>query len=1055
VDFSFLIIPLVLNGISMIKKIWIFLFLSLFVFVVPSHALEYQGKTITAQDIKNLPPGTVQNLPPATMEKVKKALSSEQQNPSVSKTTQKNDQGVQEAGQKVSPADKPEDTANKLTDDALTLEQIPDAEEKTADTETDEKEKGAKNNSLGAQASGSIIEQQYRKGYSSALSANLNQFGYDIFSSARIQPSSLALPDPGYLLGPGDQLLIRLWGSNVDAEYTSIVGRDGTINVPKIGIVPLSGVKYGDVESIILKEAKKYIQGINLSITLIKLRSLEVYVVGAVNNPGLHIVPSFSTVFDGLLAAGGVKKTGTLRQIKLKRQKKQIRVLDVYDFLLKGNRDADETLQNRDVIFVPGIGRTAAVAGAVNNEGIFELKNEKNIPDLVKMAGGLLPQAFGSRIYLRRFENNQSFIINDINSASIAEWEKIHIQNGDLVELTFSSSLLPNVVKLEGHVWSPDVFNFQKGMKLSHILTSPELLMPDAVTDFALLYRYDAKTTRTTPHQFPLSKVFTGYYDAELFPFDKIEILSRTAIGIKEDFNITGAVWKPGQYEYKKGLKLKDALAMAGGLKAEARTDRLGIKRRVKTSTKFETKYIKLDLKKNLNFLLKPEDRIFIPKFIDYFVSLEGHVRYPETMRYYSGIKLSDLLISKDLAKPEDILKPNVMMDFGLIHRYDAKTTRTTAIRFSLADAFNRKYDTILQPFDRIQVLSRKDIGIFETLIITGSVWKEGPYEFQPGLRLKDALALAGGLKFGARSEKIEIARQLIKGDWVETQYILLDYNKDADFRLKAYDAILIPTIKDASLVKQVTITGEVAYPGTYTIRQGEKVSDLIARAGGFSEYAYFYGAKYTSEKAQEIQQKSIDQMIERLKLSIMQTTSEKAQIAVSGEDVKAAEVTEDATKNLLDQLSTIKAEGRISIKLADLISFKESLYDFRLKDKDTIDIPSKPSFVSVVGSVYSPGSFLYEPNQSLKFYLSKSGGTAKTADENYMYVLKANGEIISMSQNNGFFSKFTNMVLMPGDTIVVPEDLERIGYLKLISDISDIVFKIATTAGVAIALSL
>ncbi len=1022
----------------MIKKIWIFLLVSLFVFVVPSLALEVQGKTITAQDIKNLPPGTIQSLPPGTMEKVNQALSSEQ-----------NTLPAKDVLQKETATAKTEDTTNKLTNESEAKENEPDK------NKPDEIDADIKKLSQKAPGRVSIIEQQYRQGYASALSSNLKQFGYDFFTSVKMQQSSLAVPAPAYTLGTGDQLLIRLWGSNVDAEYAAIVDREGRVNVPKIGMIHLAGVKYGDVESIILKEAEKYIQGINLSVSLTKLRSLEVYVVGAVNNPGLHIVPSFSTILDGLQMAGGVKKSGTLRQIKLNRAKKLIKVLDVYDLLLKGNRGADEILQNKDVIFVPGIGKTAAVAGAVNNEGIFELAREKNVQDLVQMAGGLLPQAFGSRIYLRRFENNQSFMINDINTVSINEWKTIKIQNGDLVELTFSSSLLPNVVKLEGHVWSPDVFKFKKGMKLSNILTSPTLLMPDSITDFALIYRYDAKTTRVTPMRFPLSKVFTGEYDAQLYPFDKIQILSRANAGISENFSITGAVWKPGKYEYRNGLKLKDALALSGGLMPEARTDKIEIARKIKTATKFETEYIKLDITRDSDFILKPDDKILIPKLEDYFVSLEGHVWFPEKMQYHSGMKLSDVLISKDLPKPEDIFKPNVLMEFGLIYRYDSKTTRTTAIRFPLAAVFNGTHDALLQPFDKIQVLSRKDLGIEEKFSITGSVWKPGEFEFQPGLRLKDALALAGGMKFGARTNKVEIARQQIKGDWMQTEYIVLDTDKDGDFILKPHDSVLIPGIKNASLVEKVTITGEVAYPGTYTIRQGEKVSDLIQRAGGFSEYAYFYGAKYTSQKARIIQQKSIDQMIEKLKLSIMQTTSGKAQTALDAEDVKAAELTGVATQSLLDQLTSIKAEGRISIKLADLISFKGSLYDFSLKHEDTIDIPSKPSFISVVGSVYSPGSFLYQPNQSLKFYLSKSGGIAKTADEDYMYVLKANGEIMSMSQNDGFFSKFVNTTLMPGDTIVVPENLERIGYLKLISNISDIVFKIATTAGVAVALSL
>jgi len=828
------------------KKMMIFIVLWCFIFIPPFFVSENFGGNITAQTLEDLPPGILEKLSPGEIEQLKQSLS-----------TQKK-RGI-----------KPDNINALIPLYKAEKGKEPGKEEGKEPAKTEAYKVSREDPDL------SVIEQQYQNSYATTLSSKLVQFGYDIFSTTKLKISSLAVPGADYLIGPGDQLLIRVWGGGFDADYSAIVDKEGCISIPRIGVIPLAGVKFGDVEAIIKKEALKYIQGINLSAVLTSLRSLEVYIVGAVDSPGLHIVPSFSTIFDGLIAADGVKKTGTLRNIKLYRNDKVKKVFDLYDLLLKGDRNSDSMLQNRDVIFVPGIGHTAAVAGALNNEAIFEIKNQTSVKDLVAMAGGMLPQAMDSRIDLRRFDKNKEFIVCDLKSESIDQWNKIFVQNGDLIEFGVSKTLLHNIVKISGHVWDPDVFQFKQGMKLSAVLTSPKILKPDALTEFALILRYDKLTTQTTP------------------------------------------------------------------------------------------------------------------------------------------------------------------------------------IRFPLAEVFNGTHDDLLQPFDTIQVLSRKDFGIDQKFSITGSVWKQGEFEFQPGLRIKDALALAGGLTFGARTQKVEIARQYIKGDWMQTEYIVLDLDKDGDFILQPYDSILIPRIKNASLVEKVTITGEVAYPGTYTIRQGEKVSDLIQRAGGFSEYAYFYGAKYTSQKARLIQQKSIDQMIEKLKLSIMQTSSEMAQTSLSDEDVKAAQVTGEATKGLLDQLTSIKAEGRIAIKMADLTSFKNSLYDFKLKHEDTIDIPSKPSFVSVVGSVYSPGSFLYEPNQNLDFYLSKSGGISKTADEDYMYVLKANGEILSMSQNNKFFSKFTDTVLMPGDTIVVPENLERIGYLKLISDIADIVFKIATTAGVALAISM
>ena len=840
------------------KKTMIFIVLWCFVFAPAFFGFEIFSGNIAAQTLEeDLPPGILEKLTLGEIEQLKESLSSQEKDgEKIEDTNPLNPFSKTEEGKEFWKRDKELGKDDKeLGKDDKELDQF------GRELSLEEQEEQM------AQKDLSIIEQQYQNSYSSTLSSDLLQFGYDIFRSARLKTSSLAVPGADYIIGNGDQLLIRLWGSGVDAEYSAGIDKEGNISIPQIGVIKLSGAKFGHVESIIKKEAQKYMQGINISVVLAGLRNLEVYIVGAVENPGLHIVPSFSTILDGLIAAEGVKKTGTLRKIKLYRNDKVKKIFDIYDLLLKGNRNSDKMLQNRDVIFVPGIGHTAAMAGALNNEAIFEIKEQTSVKDMVAMAGGMLPQAMDSRIDLRRFDKNKEFIVIDLNNKSIDQWNKIFVQNGDLIEFGFSESLLHKRVKIMGHVWDTNVFQFKPGMKLSDVLTSPEIIKPDAVTKFAMLHRYDKATTLTTPVRFPLSKVFTGEYDASL------------------------------------------------------------------------------------------------------------------------------------------------------------------------------------QPFDTIVILSRAEIGIEENIFLSGAVWNEGEYKYQPGIKLKDALAQAGGMKFGARTEKIEIARQYIKGDWVQTKYILLNYEKDAEFILKPYDSILVPMINKATLIEKVTITGEVAYPGTYSIRQGEKVSALIQRAGGFSEYAYFYGAKYTSLKAQEIQQKSIDKMIEKLKLSMLQVSTE--------EKIGTETMAEEASKSFFDQLASIKAEGRISIRLADLISFKDSSYDFKLKDGDTIDIPSKPSFVSVVGSVYSPGSFLYEPNQKLKFYLSKSGGIAKTADEDYIYLLKANGEIRSKSQGDRFFSKFDNTVLMPGDTIVVPENLEQVGYLKVISEVADIIFKIATTAGVAISLAL
>ena len=714
----------------------------------------------------------------------------------------------------------------------------------------------------------SAIEQLYQQQYSSTLAESLEQYGYTIFESSTDRLSKLAIPGDDYLIGPGDKLRIRIWGNQIEGAYLVTVNRDGTIDAPQIGILPIAGTPFGELEEIIRSEAEKYVQGINISVSLAELRSIEVYVVGEVDRPGLHLVPPFSTVIGGLIAGDGVKKSGSLRMIKLFREGKLFKVVDLYALLLHGSREGDVALQDGDVLFVPRLGPTAAIAGATVEPAIYELATESSVADLLELAGGTLPQTSKDRLYLRRFDKNKQFVVLDIDSrTSRSDLATIGIRNGDLLEFQYLGSLWPEVVRLEGNIWFPDVFSFRPNLKLSDILTDASLLKPDSITDFALLYRYDQKTTRYRVERFPLSDVLNGQFDAELFPYDKIEILSRQEYGIKEPVKIIGSVWRPDDY------------------------------------------------------------------------------------------------------------------------------------------------------------------------ILT------------PGLTLGDLLGLAGGFKFDADPQRINLSRQDILDGEVTTSHFTLQADADASFALQPYDYIYVRQVKDAASFKSVTINGEVKFPGNYRIKEGERISDLVERAGGFTDKAYFYGAYFISSKAKIIQQASIDRMIDDLELRVQNVIAEQARI-----DETLVGEQQTSLERLVSRLRQVKATGRMSITLGPLASIKDTAFDFELDEDDSLVVPKRPEFVSVVGSVYSPNSFLFDTTSTLEDYLQRSGGATKTADKDAIYVMKANGEIFASAQSHGLFHN-SDIFLMPGDTIVVPEDLERVPAKQIFQDVVDIVFKIATTAGIVFAI--
>jgi len=720
----------------------------------------------------------------------------------------------------------------------------------------------------------STLESLYRNNYETAAAGNLRQFGYEIFASSRYNPSRLAVPDAGYILGPGDKLRIRVWGSGLDAEFTGAIEKNGSINVPKIGIVPITGVRFGDAEAVIRQEAEKYVQGINISVSLAELRSIEIYVVGEIRTPGLHMSPPFSTVLGGLINSGGVKKSGSLRNIQLYREGRLQATIDLYDLLLKGSRQDDVLLTDRDVIFVPRIGPTAAVIGAVAQPAIYELAGEHSVSDLLQLAGNQLPQTSGGRIYLRRFQDNRSFQVLDIDaSAKEMHVGNIAIQNGDMLELDFLGAVWPQNIALEGQVWKPDVFAFKPGIMLSQVLTGPELLKPGAVTEYAMLYRYDLHTTRYTVQSLPLAKLFAG------------------------------------------------------------------------------------------------------------------------------------------------------------------------------------EFDFALQPHDRIKILAREDFNMQEPIRIDGAVWKTGEFPFYQDMKLADVLGLSGGFRFGADTSRIDISRQQIVGSDMTTEHMVVDIDASRDFPLQPYDYIFVRQIKDAASFMQVEISGEVKYPGKYRIKQNERLADLIERAGGYTDNAYLYGAQYFSSDAQKIQQHSLDKLIDDLEVRAETVLADQVRTVTAPADAKAIEANRATLRNLVGRLRGIKASGRVSIQLADLQTLRDSPFNLVLENGDRLNIPKQVEFVSVVGAVYNPNSFLYQPDFVVKDYLGRAGGPAKNADDNYIYVLKANGEVASNAQHGIFFNDFEELGLMPGDTIVVPEKLDRIPILMLSRDVADILFKIATTAGVALAL--
>lgn len=731
----------------------------------------------------------------------------------------------------------------------------------------------------------------------------LLQFGYNYFrpSAPGFSPLTDIPVGPDYVIGPGDRIILNLWGS-VEGTHELEVNRSGEIFLPKVGSVKVWGITYSRLPEVIKAALANVFKDFDLNVTMGKLRVIKVYVVGEVKAPGDYNLSPLSTLINALSAAGGPLKTGTLRNIQVKRGGQVVETVDLYDFFLKGDKSKDIRLQPGDTIFVPVIGRVAGIAGNVKRPAIYELREEKDLADLIGLAEGLLPTGYLQRVQISRIMAHEKNVVADFNidpkeaGKSLEQITRsIAIQDMDIAKIFPINTTLRGHVRLEGYVLRPGDYELRPGMRLSQLLPSDNLL-PE-------YYRDAAEITRLYPPDYHPEKIFVNVagaidgdsrHDPELKEFDEVKIFSRWEMEEMPKVTVSGEVQRPGEYRLFDKMTARDLLMEAGNLKISA------------------------------------------------------YMKNAEISRYkQTGETLSSFPIIINL---EEVIKGNP------------------------------KENLVLIPFDELTV------------------------------------------------RKIP--------NWSETKE------------------------------RYVTLQGEVQFPGVYPFYKGEKLSSVIERAGGFTEKAYLRGAKFTRKSVQEDQQKRMDEIIAKTELDILKKQGELASVAASKEELEATKASLEGLLKGLEKLKYAKAEGRMVLHLTTLDKFRNGIYDLELLGNDSLQVPKTPQAVNVLGQVYNPTTLVYSPGKTVSYYLKKTGGPTKDAEEDEMYIVKVNGTVFSRQQSSFRFqwdndagsmnfNNFLSARLDPGDTLIVPQKIERIAWMREIKDIATILGQVALTAGVLIAAGL
>jgi protein involved in polysaccharide export with SLBB domain len=406
----------------------------------------------------------------------------------------------------------------------------------------------------------------------------LRRFGSDAFllgtGNANELPMDLPV-GPDYVLGVGDSLAVNMWGGRSD-RLTVLVDRQGQIALPEAGTITIDGLTIAQAQSAIQKALSTQFQGEHVEISLGRLRTVRVYVVGDVQRPGAYDVSSLSTPLSALYAAGGPTSRGSLRILRQYRSKQLVREIDLYDFLLRGVRSNVDRLLPGDTIMVPPVGSQVSVEGMVHRPAIYELNGEQGLNQVLDLAGGVLPSASLKQINVERIEAHQRRTMFSLQLPDNAEGVKqkladFRVQSGDDVVI---SQILPyneQAVYVEGHVYRPGKYPYRDGMTINDLLHSYQDVMPEPA-DHAELVRLQPPDFRPETISFSLPDVLIGNDSIKLQPFDLIRIFSRYEIDSPK-VSIEGEVLRPGEFPMSQGMTLADLVRMAGGFKRSAYRD--------------------------------------------------------------------------------------------------------------------------------------------------------------------------------------------------------------------------------------------------------------------------------------------------------------------------------------------------------------------------------------------------------------------------------------------------------------------------------------------------
>lgn len=735
---------------------------------------------------------------------------------------------------------------------------------------------------------------------------SLIHFGYDLFAvrPEMFEPAAIGPVDEGYLIGPGDELRLIVFGA-AEFQHDLEVDMEGRIFVPNVGQRTVAGAQLASLrEDLRVWLGRSYAGLLSeppevlMDLTVKRLKPVNVFVLGEVSKPGRFPLSSNSTVFNALYTVGGPRTSGSLRNVQVIRHGNIAYSVDMYEYLLKGFSGGDVQLRSNDNVFIPPRGKTVAIQGEVHRPAIYELREGETFQDLLSFAGGLKAEAYTRRFQIERvvpFEEREDPLqvrsVLDYDLASVLRGdEAVAIADGDMVtifSIPESSNLAARskvrAASINGAVFSPGTYELGTQVRtLKDLIDEANGLTGDAFMGKVELYRL-TENLRQQVVSLNLSQILEDVPTQNLVlrPQDSLFVYSTQALQETPSVKISGQVKQPGEYDLLEDMSVVNLLFKGGGLS--------------------DPEYLKNVFKARADLFRKSPDG-----------------RSEEIIPFHLGDALAGDGFANELLKPGDEIR-----------------------------IYPLEVEVLREPY----------------VEISGAVKKEGQYRFREGMTLEDLILQAGGFEEGAYLQEVEVTRldstRGINELAASIQVPFLPFNQSKtpsfgvdetmndrsrparQFELRHLDRVYVRLDPNFREQQFVTITGEVQFPGTYTLlRENETLAEIIRRAGGVMPTGYPKGGRLLRDNLQVIVE--MDQ-------------------ALRGND--------DA--------------------------------DIVLLPGDEVNIPLQPNTVAVRGNVANEGLIKYEPGRRLTYYLDRAGG--RRPESEAVLLTQASGATFSVRRRGLF----------------------------------------------------